>query len=294
MTGKRTRARNSKHSKAGFGSLSTRMLFTWFMLVGFIFLFAPQSLTSKFQFAFVRFFRCPLNVGRNVSLLAHTQKTLADAASRRENSQLQNRIANLEEELLQKHKKVEKLLGLRDRLYALDGANLILADVITASLDGMNSKLIINRGKNDGLAEGQFVLSENSVIGVVSDVSSRIARVKLVTDPASNIAVKIEGLDIGRIMQGDGRGAAKVQLLSTKHNIEVGSDVYACKKPGFLDAPMKIGTVAQCKRADENPLLWDITVKPVCDVEKLNDVTVIVMNPQEQLSGLVASGAVRR
>ena len=108
------------------------------------------------------------------------------------------------------------------------------------------------------------------------------------------IAIKIEGLDVGRMMRGDGRGAAKVQLLSTKHNIKVGSDVYACKKPGFLDAPMKIGTVAQCERADENPLLWDITVKPTRDIEKLNDVTVIVMNPQEQLGGLVASGAVHR
>jgi hypothetical protein len=40
------------------------------------------------------------------------------------------------------------------------------------------------------------------------------------------------------------------------------------------------GTVAQCKSNDENPVLWDITVKPACDIEKITDVAVIVMNPE--------------
>jgi hypothetical protein len=28
-------------------------------------------------------------------------------------------------------------------------------------------------------------------------------------------------------------------------------------------------------------LLWDITVEPACDIETLNSVAVIIMNPQE-------------
>jgi len=37
--------------------------------------------------------------------------------------------------------------------------------------------------------------------------------------------------------------------------------------------------VALCERNKESPLLWDITVEPVCDIETLSDVAVIVMNP---------------
>ena len=36
-----------------------------------------------------------------------------------------------------------------------------------------------------------------------------------------------------------------------------------------------------CKSNDENPLLWDITVKPACDIKTLTDVAVIVMNPRQ-------------
>ncbi len=258
--------------------VSNRMLFTWFMLAGFIFLFAPQKLTNKFQFAFARIFRWPLSTGRSISLSAHTQQSLTDVVSRSKYNKLRNHLANVTQWLHQERQKVEKLSGLRDRS-VWKGANFVSADIITFS-DGSN-KLIINRGENDGLSKGQFVLGDNSIIGTISDVDHRTARVKLVTDPGSKITVRIAELNINRLMQGNGNNSAKIQLLSRKHKIKIGDLVYARKKPGFLDIPMIVGIVIQCEEDNENPLLWDITVKPACDIEKLNSVAVVVMNPQE-------------
>ncbi|MBA7702058.1 hypothetical protein ES703_110811 [subsurface metagenome] len=147
------------------------------------------------------------------------------------------------------------------------------ADIITFS-DGSN-KLIINRGENDGLAKSQFVLGDNSIIGTISDVGPRTAQVKLVTDPASKIAIRIAELNINRLMQGNGNNSAKIQLLSRKHKIKIGDIVYARKRPGFLDTPMIVGTVAQCREDNENPLLWGITVEPACDIKSLNNVAVV-------------------
>ena len=158
-------------------------------------------------------------------------------------------------------------------------ADVVRADVITAAVDKLRSELIINRGQKDGLAKDQFVMADNSIIGTISDVDSRTARVRLFTDSASNIAVKIGKSNIERIMQGNGNSSARIPLLSTEHKIKKGDRVFARKKPGFLDAPIIIGKVDQCKLDDKNPSLWDITVEPVCDIEILNDVTVIVMNP---------------
>lgn len=261
--------------------ISRRILFTWFMLAGLISLFAPQSLTSKFQFAFARIFRWPLSIARNISLSARTQQSLTDVVSRREYNKLQNYLSGVIEQLNQKHQKVEQLSGLRNRLYDLEGARLMLADVITAFIDGTRGELIINRGKDDGLAKGQFVWGDNSIIGKISDLSSRTARVKLITDSTSKVEVKIAKLNIDRVMQGSGNNSAKVEMLSTDHKVKVGDVVFARKKPGLLDAPIIIGTVTQCKKDDEKPMLWDITVKPVCDIEALNTVAVIIMNPQK-------------
>ena len=256
--------------------VSRAMLFIWFMLAGFIFLFAPQNLTNRFQFAFARIFRWPLSISRNISLSARTRSArgrLIDPASHREYN---NHITNLTKWLEQEHKKVEELQRLRNR-YPLEDVKFILADVIPAS-DRSANKLIINRGKNYGIRQGQFVLGDNSIIGTISNVSFRSAQVKLFTDPTSKIAVKIGRLNVSRVMQGDGSNSAKIQMLSTKHKVNVGDVVYADKKIGLLDDLIIIGKVAQCKRGDE-PVLWDITVKPACDIEGLNSVAVIVMNP---------------
>jgi len=256
------------------------MLFTWFMLAGFIFLFAPQALTNRFQFAFVRVFRWPLNIGRNISLLARTRQPSTDVVSRREfNSELnklQNLLADVIEQRDQQRKEVEKLSGLRKR-FPLEGANLLSADVITAAVDKLRSELIINRGQKDGVAKDQFVMADNSIIGTISDVNSRTARVRLFTDSASNIAVKIGKLNIERIMHGSGDNLAKVEMI--KQKVRIGTEIMAGKKPGFLDTPLIAARVVRCERNAESPLLWDITVRPVCDIERLNDVTVIVVNP---------------
>lgn len=255
-------------------------LFTWFVVAGFVFLFAPRNLTNKLQLAFVHTFRRPLSVGRNLALLVQRPSSAMSTVSRSRYNQLRNKLCNTTQWLHQERKKVEELSGLRDRS-VWEGVNFVLADVITVSIRGPHNELIINGGKNDGLAKGQFVLGDYSVIGTISDVDLRMAQVKLTTDLTSRMAVKIAELEVGTMIRGNGNNSAKVELLPRKHKIETGDVVYAQKKLGFLDVPMIVGTVAQCKIDDENPLLWDITVKPACEVNRLTKVTVVVMNRQK-------------
>jgi rod shape-determining protein MreC len=251
------------------------MLFTWFMLGSFILLFVPKSVTNKFQFAFSRTFGWPLGIGRSITLIADMQSS-TDVVSRRKYNQLQNHLANIIEQRNHAQKEVEKLSALRVNP-AWERIKFVLADVITDS-EGPQNELIINRGLEDSLAINQFVLGDNSIIGTISDVSAHRAKVKLFTDPTSKIPVKIEQSDIVRIMQGAGDNSAKIQLLKINPKINEGDIVLADKKPGLLDVPMIIGKITQCKRDDKAPSLLDITVEPVCDVQKLDYVAVIVMN----------------
>jgi rod shape-determining protein MreC len=251
------------------------MLFTWFMLGGFILLFAPKSVTNKFQFAFARTFGWPLGIGRSITLAADTPSD-TDVVSRREYNQLRNHLANIIEQRNQAQKEVEKLSSLR--VPAWERMKFILADVITDS-EGPQNELIINRGAEDGLANQQFVLGDNSIIGTISGISANRAKVKLFTDPMSKIPVRIEQSNVVRIMQGAGGNCAKIQLFQINLDVKKDNIVLADKKPGLLDVPMIIGKITKCERDEKAPSLWDITVEPVCDIQRLNYVAVIVMNP---------------
>lgn len=279
MARKLYRAHSPKRENTSLRSISRPMLFTWFMLTGLILLFAPQNLTNDLQFAFARVFRWPLTIGKNISLYARTRQP-APGENFDEKKRIENHLVNLKEELRRQQEKIIELSGIRDRFHALENAGLLMADVIQPFIDEKRSELNINRGQNDGLKKGLFVLGDNSIIGKISHVSPGNAKVTLFTDPASRIAVRIGNLNVDRLMQGRGKDEAKIRLLPTKYKISVGDKVLTRKKPGFLDVSMIIGVVASCKRDDRNPSMWDITVKPVCDIERLNSITVIIMNPQ--------------
>jgi len=278
MAGKRTSRWAGKNGKSHYGSPSAGMLFTWLMLAGLIFLLAPQSFTNRFQFAFARIFRWPLSIGRSIPLLVRSQSSPADGTSEGQ-IRYRNYIANLEEQLRQQQKKVEQLSGLRNRFGSLEGAGLVPADVIKRTLSGPRNEMLINRGGADGIGPGMFVLADNGIIGTIRDVGTRTGRVMLFTDAAFAIPVRVGGLDVDMLMRGAGNGRAKIMLVPVSRRLAVGDEVFAKQKPGFLDASMIIGTIERCSPGDDNAMLWDITVRPVCDVEGVGSVAVVVMNP---------------
>ena len=212
-------------------------------------------------------------------MTAQTQQPLAGTAGPSE-IQYRNAIENFKEALAQQQKDFDKLYGLYNT-YVWEGTDYVLADVITVTVEGNRNELTIACRKTNGLAKDQFVLGDECIIGTISDLSSRTASVKLFTDPTSRIAVTIGDLDIKKWMQGNGNKTAKIPLVSIEHKIKEGDNVFARKKAGFSDAPMIIGKVAQIKRDDKDPLFWDITVEPACDIEHLEDVAIIIMNSQK-------------
>ncbi len=250
-------------------------MFTWLMLTGCILLFAPQSLTGKLQLAFVDVFRWPLSLGGDVALTARMDPSSADSSGGDE-TRLRNVIASLQQTLDQQRMKFQKLYGLYNT-FVWEGTDWLAAGVITRTLDGSRSELIIEYSKGKGLAKEQYVLGGESVIGTISDVFPQggTARVKLITDSTSQIPIKVAGLR--GIMKGDGK-SAKVENL--KKEIVIGTEVFAYKKVGFLDAPIITGRVSRCERNPKEAAVWDITVEPACDLKNLEDVAVIIMHPR--------------
>lgn len=254
-----------------------QILFTCLILAGFAILFTPRSLTNKLQFAYIRIFNKPLEICRNFT--AGNQELPVNVVEQSQYLKLRNHLANNIELLRQERENVEKLSGLRNTS-AWKGADFLLADIITVFTDISRSEFIINRGSDDGLTQGQFAFNDYSIVGTITDPDSHMARVQLLTDPRSEVAVKIAKLDSQFIMQGNGDGSASIQLVPRKYNIKKGDIIYVQKKPGFLDVPMIAGTVAMCKTNENNPLFWQITVEPVYKANDIKDVTVILMNSQ--------------
>jgi cell shape-determining protein MreC len=259
------------------------MLFACGLLVGLIFLFlVPRQTTGRLQLAYAHVFRWPLAIGRGVLRTQATTTTRNVSSQEYEdllqvNQQLRNKSANVEAALQEANRQIELLTKLKARP-GLEHMQPIPAKVYTQVGDEMT----ISRGQASGVAVGQYVLSLTEariegqcVIGVVSVVSAKGAKVKLITDPTSKLPVNIAGLDAGKFLCGRGDNEAKIPYVLREHTIHVGDVVYAQAQRGLLDVPVIVAEVTQCERDVDYPNMWNITARPVCDLTTLTDVAVL-------------------
>lgn len=254
------------------------MLFAYFMLGGGIFLFTPPSVTSKIQLAYARVFRGPLGTGRNlvlagrIPLAANTVDSGEHARLVAIQRRLRNHVANLQARIEESQRQIDTLAGMR-AVPEWDRMNFLPAGIINDP-GPAQTILLINRGLEDGVAVGQFVIGDYSVIGVVSDASAETARIKLITDPSSNLAVRVAG--VGRLMHGCGSGQAVIQRVSAKEQPQAGDPVYAVETPGFPGIAIITAEVVESTRDPESALLWEVKVQLVSDVAGLREVHVVI------------------
>jgi cell shape-determining protein MreC len=244
------------------------MLFTWFTLGALIILLIPDTFTSKFQFAFARVFHLPLSVGRNLQL---------SQTEARPGNEQEIHIANLEKWLYYYRQEVENVTRMRQE-FPLRNFALLPATITTVS-EGPASQFYVNRGSQDAVVPGQFVMAQNGIIGTVHDVAAHSARVKLITDPESKIPVQIGSLPGRKMMTGKNGKTASIGMVPVKQNVAADSRVYVAPRVGFLDDPVIAGIVTHCSRDIKEPHLWDITVEPVAKIDHLGSVHILVFDP---------------
>jgi cell shape-determining protein MreC len=257
--------------------LSRPTLFIWLLFGGIILYLIPQSVTGNLHFAFMRIASPLLSFSKGVSSLSSTVTTATDRqdlVSRVEYDRLENAHANLKAEIMEMNRRVEAVTRMQGRFPALARAGFVHADVIGLTYDRLGHRLSINRGREDGVREGYYVMADNCIIGTIDQASKGAATVKLVTDPGAKMFVQTEKGSAG-VMTGGGRNLCRVQL-GTK--LAAGQPVYAGKRPGLLDTPVMVGKVTEC-RSGSIPMLYELSVEPACDYSKVENVSVLVMNP---------------
>jgi cell shape-determining protein MreC len=204
-----------------------------------------------------------------------------------EYNKLLTRYDNEHAELLALQKRYSELARIRTAL-PKPGPGLVVAEVIQTAISPMQRELTLNLGGQAKFVKpGYYVMGDDAIIGTVSDVYKSTARVRLATDARHFLpaGILLEGAKdyIPAQINGAGDGTCKIPLLPRKdHDIQAGNAVYAMKRMGFLETPILIGRISAVKPDEKQPLLWDITVLPACDIETLATATVIVMDPPDE------------
>ncbi len=261
---------------------STGSLFTTWLLVAILILCLPPEHTGKAVFFFQKTCGPALEWSRKVQLSILPTPATEQTATQAEYDHLKKDFNNMHAELLQLHREYETLTQMRSDLPQPFSDNLQLARV-AGSLGNLSHKIMINKGDDANIKAGQYVLSagKNNIVGIVEETRGQLSRVRLLTDAGQKIPVQIRRVgvakDIGGLMVGSGKTTCRISNIDVQRDVQVGDLVFARSHPGLLNTPVIIGEVSNAVPDEKHPLLWDITVKPVEDLTRLDTVAVIVV-----------------
>lgn len=160
--------------------------------------------------------------------------------------------------------------GLRTLMnYQPDGTTwFITARVIGTSGGAFSRNLLINRGTLDSVAKGQAAAAGTGLIGRVTEVGDRAARVLMITDLNSRIPVVIDGNHEHAILAGDNTDRPALAYVGAHAKINIGDRVVTSGDGGVFPPGMPVGTVATVEGGN-------IRIEPFADLSRVEYLRVV-------------------
>lgn len=211
------------------------------------------------------------------------------ASLRQRNAELEAEVSELQAQLVQLQQEAgqtEILAALVDFSRANPQNEYKAAAVIGRDPSPFMQYVIINRGSNDGILRGMPVVNQQGLVGRVDAVIADAARVQLITDPASDVNVRLENAETNASLIGSVTGDVNLELIPQDVIVEPGDLVLTSGLGGGYPPNLIIGQVVNVRTRDFD-LFQQATVQPVVDFDRLQLVLVIVNFRPVDISPLI-------
>src|SRR5258707_3867437 len=116
--------------------------------------------------------------------------------------------------------------------------------VIANSGGGYVRTVMVNGGADQGLARGQAAVTGDGLVGRLTEVGGRAARVLLLTDLNSRIPVVIERSHTNAVLAGDNSERPRLLYANTADAIKPGDRVVTSGEGGVFPPGLPVGVVA--------------------------------------------------
>src|SRR5947209_10607564 len=119
----------------------------------------------------------------------------------------------------------------------------VTARVIADSGGSYARNVMVNAGRDHGVARGQAAITGEGLVGRVAEVGSRAARILLITDLNSRVPVVI-GTRQRAILAGDNSARPSLRYVDSGGTIRVGDRIVTSGQGGVFPPGLPVGVVA--------------------------------------------------
>lgn len=199
------------------------------------------------------------------------------AELRGENAQLQAQVGQLEAELVTLREQAAEQEVLRALLgFAREqpANRYVTARVIGRDTSPFLRYLLLDQGSDAGVRRGMPVVSENGLVGRISEVSASAAKVQLIIDPQSAINARVQETRAEGVLIGQPTGELTLTYLAQDAVVKAGDLVVTSGLGGGFPANILAGRVVSVRKRDYE-LYQTATVLPRVDFGRLEIVLII-------------------
>ncbi len=205
---------------------------------------------------------------------------------RQRNAELEEALAQLQPEIVQLREISSDYRNLTELLNYTSAAlnqETLTAEVISYDQSSLLRTILINRGARDGITRGMPVVTNQGLVGRVTDVFATASRVLLVTDPNSAISARLQtSRELGSVV-GLLTGGLRMEMIPLEADVQEGDIVITSGLGGNLPSDIPIGQVVS-KRQFEFELNQTAEVRSLIDFDTLEFVLVVTNFQQTDLS----------
>lgn len=213
------------------------------------------------------------------------------ARLRQRNSEMEVEVSRMQTEIIvlkQQISETRVLSALVDFARVQPENRYLAASVIGRDPSPFLDYVIINRGSDDGLRRGMPVVTQQGLVGRIAAVTADAARVQLITDPASNINVKLEPSRAQAVIRGEVSGEISLAMIPQSAQVEIGDLILTSGLGGNYPTNILVGQVTGVRRR-ETDLFQSASVQPVVDFNQLEIVLIITNFRPIDISPLVST-----
>lgn len=197
---------------------------------------------------------------------------------RDQNSELQTRLSQMEELMLENHRLAELLDFKQKTKMELIGAKIMSRDLLSD-----HNTIRINKGSHHGVKSGQAVITTKGVVGYVFRPESFSSQVLLITDRYAVVDGVIQKSRARGIVEGQGKSACALTYVERSESVEVGDLVVTSGLDNIFPKGLPVATVSGVEHKNYSIAL-KIDLIPVVDPNKIEEVFIVTNAKDVDLS----------
>ncbi len=211
-------------------------------------------------------FKTVMSIGRGYVFLVGTERENQRFREEIDRLKIENSITD---ELLLENERLREALNFKK----LQPPSSIMVQVIGKVLSPASSTITINKGSDDGIRKDMAVITADGVVGKIQAVLPGTAKVMLLTDPGSTLAVRVERNREEGLLEGKLNNCA-LRYVSYYADIQEGDLLITSGLDGIYPKGLAVATVVKVRK-HEAAAFQTVVAKPTVGLSRLEEALVL-------------------